>query len=94
MNPVQVYYFLTVIFNLAVSMFTGTCQDIGSCSSLSAFCQTNPSIANMCPVTCEINGCSSANSVAPVTLWVLIWIFNKDSLLKHKSALIEIQQTQ
>ena len=49
-------------------MFTGSCQEIGTCSSLSSYCSTNPSIAQMCQVTCELNGCSSANSIAPITL--------------------------
>ena len=45
-----------------------TCQEIGSCSSLSAFC-SNPSIASMCKITCQVSPCGpGAETLAPVTL--------------------------
>merc|ERR1711962_286003 len=45
-----------------------TCQEIGSCSSLSAFCG-NPSIASMCKITCQVSPCGpGAETLAPVTL--------------------------
>merc|ERR1719300_1038206 len=46
-----------------------TCQELADCIRLSAYCTDSPSIAVMCPISCEVSPCGpGAVTLAPVTL--------------------------